>query len=66
MRASPLHSAKPHMKHWLYMLCQVVIEDEHENGIRSILNFGHSIGHAIEALKTVPVVNELNVVRTRT
>lgn len=27
---------------------KVVEEDEHDNGIRLILNFGHTIGHAIE------------------
>jgi pentafunctional AROM polypeptide len=27
----------------------VVVRDEREGGLRSILNFGHSIGHAIEA-----------------
>ena len=28
----------------------VVLNDEREAGLRSILNFGHSIGHAVEAL----------------
>jgi 3-dehydroquinate synthase len=28
---------------------QVVAEDEHEGGRRAILNFGHTIGHALEA-----------------
>lgn len=28
----------------------VVLHDEREAGLRSILNFGHSIGHAVEAL----------------
>lgn len=28
---------------------QVVCEDEQEHGVRAILNFGHTIGHAIEA-----------------
>ena len=28
----------------------VVERDEHENGMRRILNFGHTIGHAVEAL----------------
>ena len=28
---------------------QVVEEDEHENGLRKILNFGHTVGHGIEA-----------------
>jgi 3-dehydroquinate synthase len=29
---------------------RVVGEDEHETGVRAILNFGHTIGHAIEAI----------------
>jgi 3-dehydroquinate synthase len=29
--------------------CQVVSQDEHESGLRRILNFGHTIGHAVEA-----------------
>lgn len=29
---------------------RVVGEDEHESGLRQILNFGHTIGHALEAL----------------
>jgi 3-dehydroquinate synthase len=28
----------------------IVSEDEHESGIRKILNFGHTIGHAVESL----------------
>jgi 3-dehydroquinate synthase len=27
---------------------QVVVADEHEGGLRKILNFGHTVGHAIE------------------
>jgi 3-dehydroquinate synthase len=30
---------------------EVVSKDEKETGLRAILNFGHTIGHAIEALK---------------
>jgi len=29
---------------------EVVSADEHESGLRAILNFGHTIGHAMEAL----------------
>ena len=29
---------------------KVVTEDEKEGGIRAILNFGHSVGHGVEAL----------------
>ena len=28
---------------------EVVAEDEHEGGRRAILNFGHTVGHAVEA-----------------
>ena len=29
--------------------CRVVSHDEHESGLRRILNFGHTLGHALEA-----------------
>ena len=29
---------------------EVVMKDERESGLRSILNFGHTFGHAVEAL----------------
>ncbi len=29
---------------------RVVEEDEHEDGLRAILNFGHTVGHALESL----------------
>jgi 3-dehydroquinate synthase len=29
--------------------CQVVSQDAHEAGLRRILNFGHTLGHAVEA-----------------
>ena len=29
--------------------CRVVSHDEHETGLRRILNFGHTLGHALEA-----------------
>jgi 3-dehydroquinate synthase len=34
---------------------RVVTEDEHEEGFRQILNFGHTIGHAIEAASSYAV-----------
>ncbi|MCG6954809.1 MAG: 3-dehydroquinate synthase [Gemmatimonadetes bacterium] len=34
---------------------RVVTEDEHEEGFRQILNFGHTIGHAIEAASSYSV-----------
>lgn len=30
--------------------CEIVKADSHENGMRKLLNFGHTIGHAIESL----------------
>lgn len=40
--------------HALYIGCQVkaqvVSQDERENGLRAILNLGHTIGHALEAV----------------
>jgi pentafunctional AROM polypeptide len=36
----------------------VVRKDERENGMRAILNFGHSIGHAIEALLGLEVLGD--------
>ncbi|KAL9114039.1 MAG: hypothetical protein Q9227_001811 [Pyrenula ochraceoflavens] len=35
----------------------VVTADEREGGLRNLLNFGHSIGHAIEALLTPQVLH---------
>jgi 3-dehydroquinate synthase len=32
------------------MKAEVVGQDEHESGLRMILNFGHTLGHAIEAV----------------
>ncbi|MDB5246179.1 MAG: 3-dehydroquinate synthase [Segetibacter sp.] len=33
---------------------KVVVEDEFENADRKLLNFGHTIGHAVENLYTIP------------
>lgn len=33
---------------------KVVIEDEHEAGVRKLLNFGHTVGHAIETVNKIP------------
>ncbi len=33
------------------MKAEVVGQDEHDTGIREILNYGHTIGHAVEGLK---------------
>lgn len=35
----------------------VVSEDEKEDGLRAILNYGHTIGHAIESLTGYSVIN---------
>ncbi len=31
--------------------CQIVEKDPHEGGLRKMLNFGHTIGHALESLR---------------
>lgn len=45
---------KDALQHIVYNSCktkaEVVQEDEKEKGVRAILNYGHTIGHAIEAL----------------
>ena len=35
--------------------CRVVGQDEHEAGLRRILNFGHTLGHAVEAASNYSV-----------
>ena len=37
-----------HIAHSVYIKNQIVEEDPNEMGIRKILNFGHTVGHAIE------------------
>ena len=43
----------PALAHAVYRCCQikaaVVAEDERESGVRALLNFGHTFGHAIES-----------------
>ncbi|CAG36203.1 probable 3-dehydroquinate synthase [Desulfotalea psychrophila LSv54] len=40
---------------------EVVAEDEREGGLRKILNFGHTIGHAIEAESHFSLIHGLAV-----
>lgn len=48
------HGQSARLAEIIYRCCQikarVVSEDETEQGIRAILNFGHTVGHALEAL----------------
>ncbi len=43
------------LQEMIYSSCQlksnIVAEDEREQGVRAILNFGHTFGHAIETIK---------------
>lgn len=36
--------------HSVQMKSNIVCEDEHENGVRALLNLGHTFGHAYEAM----------------
>ena len=36
---------------------EVVSKDEKESGLRAILNYGHTIGHAVESLTNYKVIN---------
>jgi 3-dehydroquinate synthase len=49
------------LQHLLTRSCQakahVVSKDEKESGLRAILNYGHTIGHAVESLTGYKVVN---------
>ena len=44
------------MSHVIARSCQIkakiVEQDEHEGGLRAILNYGHTIGHALEAISS--------------
>ncbi len=52
--AGLLDLSSPHLEHVLAHSCalkaRVVEQDEHEGGLRAILNFGHTVGHALESL----------------
>lgn len=53
-RSSCISLQEPYMSELLYTSCrlkaEVVSEDEKEQGVRAILNFGHTFGHAFERL----------------
>lgn len=44
-----------HIKRCVEIKASIVAEDEKDNGIRQLLNFGHTIGHAIEKLSDYAV-----------
>jgi 3-dehydroquinate synthase len=54
-------AVQPLLSEILQRSCQakadVVAQDEKEGGLRAILNYGHTIGHAIESLTNYRVVN---------
>ena len=41
----------------------VVSQDEHDNGLRQLLNFGHTIGHVIEARSNFTVAHGFAVAK---
>ena len=41
---------KSSLAHSCEIKARVVEQDEHDDGLRAILNFGHTIGHALEAI----------------
>ena len=48
-RAGDLHAMQTLVLHSVRFKARVVAEDELEGGLRAILNYGHTIGHALEA-----------------
>lgn len=53
LRRAPLHDLEalaPLIARSAAIKAEVVSEDPHEQGPRKLLNFGHTIGHAVEAL----------------
>ena len=48
-----LSRSAPHLQHIVTLSCEIkaaiVARDERESGLRAILNYGHTVGHAIEA-----------------
>ncbi len=42
-------SLLPHLQRAIELKAQIVARDPHERGERALLNFGHTLGHAIEA-----------------
>ncbi|HRI44042.1 MAG TPA: 3-dehydroquinate synthase [Fimbriimonadaceae bacterium] len=54
LEAEPIESAdvEPIIRRCIELKARVVEEDEHETtGLRAILNFGHTVGHAIEKVQ---------------
>ena len=49
VRAGDLDALQSLILHSIRFKAQVVAEDELEGGLRAILNYGHTIGHALEA-----------------
>ncbi|MCC7502272.1 MAG: 3-dehydroquinate synthase [Flavobacteriales bacterium] len=52
VREAPLHDIgvlAPLIHDSVAIKCAVVNDDPHEQGVRKLLNFGHTIGHAVEA-----------------
>ena len=55
LRLIPGASCIPMVRRCCEMKAEVVEKDEREGGLRRILNFGHTIGHAVEAASGLSV-----------
>jgi len=47
-RAALMNSIDTILQHCIQAKAEVVTQDEHDTGLRMTLNFGHTIGHAVE------------------
>ncbi|MGI4751256.1 MAG: 3-dehydroquinate synthase [Janthinobacterium lividum] len=58
--ASPDHIVPALIRHSVQLKNNVVLQDPEEKGLRKILNFGHTVGHAVESFSLVEGKNPLS------
>ena len=60
-REQILSFSPEHLSYLIYRCCelkaQIVEQDEREGGLRRVLNFGHTIGHAVEAASNYSLIH---------